>query len=104
MPHMIPQIEFMAAYHIETNCGTECVPADLVGDSATADSLSMYLEGKPRPDAEPERVEGWFARLSAPGYMDCTEWSGPFDTEKEAREHIADMFDVDPDTGEDIED
>lgn len=27
---------------------------------------------------------GWFARLSAAGYLDCTDWIGPFDTELEA--------------------
>lgn len=44
---------------------------------------------------DPEDVEtvfGWFARLSAPGYMDCTEWSGPFDTEEEAIAECKDMY------------
>lgn len=27
---------------------------------------------------------GWWSRLSADGYLDCTEWLGPFDTEVEA--------------------
>lgn len=39
---------------------------------------------------EPEH--GWCARLSAPGYMDCTEWCGPFDTVEEAAEALLDMF------------
>ncbi len=30
-------------------------------------------------------------RLSAPGYLDCTEWDGPFETEEEA---VADMLSV----------
>jgi hypothetical protein len=42
----------------------------------------------------------WWCRLSAPGYMDCTEWSGPYASERLAREAIADMYDCDPDTGE----
>lgn len=25
----------------------------------------------------------WFCRLSAPGYMDCTDWCGPFDSLEE---------------------
>ena len=25
--------------------------------------------------------EKWFSRLSAPGYMDCTDWQGPYNTE-----------------------
>ena len=39
---------------------------------------------------------GWYARLSAPGYLDCTDWSGPFDSEKEANEYLNDMYDGDP--------
>lgn len=31
-----------------------------------------------------DRREGWFYRLSAPGYMDCTDWSGPYASEVEA--------------------
>jgi hypothetical protein len=56
-------------------------------------------------DDEIEHIRGKFwCRLSAPGYMDCTEWSGPFDTLAEARSHIRDMYDVDPDTGDELED
>jgi len=36
-------------------------------------------------------VEGYGARLSAPGYMDCTEW-GVFDTPEAAREHLIEMY------------
>lgn len=35
---------------------------------------------------------GWYARLSAPGYMDATEWSGPFGTEDEALEALYEMY------------
>lgn len=46
-------------------------------------------------DADVEDVEtviGWFARLSAPGYMDCTEWQGPYETEAEALADLAETF------------
>jgi hypothetical protein len=50
-----------------------------------------------------ERYSGkFFCRLSAPGYMDCTDWSGPFDSIQEARDHIEQTYDVDADTGEDL--
>jgi len=39
---------------------------------------------------EPEH--GWCARFNAPGYMDCTEWCGPFNTVKEAAEALLDMY------------
>lgn len=41
--------------------------------------------------------EGYGARLSAPGYMDCTEWA-VFDTEEEAREYLEENY---PDDEED---
>lgn len=34
----------------------------------------------------------WFARLSAPGYLDCTEWTGPFDSEDDAMAYLEDMY------------
>ena len=37
-------------------------------------------------------VFGWFSRLSAPGYMDCTEWSGPFNTEEEAAQSLLSLY------------
>jgi|TARA_Y100000310_G_scaffold297836_1_gene331198 hypothetical protein len=43
-----------------------------------------------------------FVRLSAPGYLDCTEWSGPYDSEAEAGDFIEETYDVDRDTGEDL--
>jgi len=32
---------------------------------------------------------GWYFRLSAPGYLDCTDWTGPYETEEEANEALA---------------
>ena len=46
----------------------------------------------------------WFCHLTAPGYMDQTEWSGPYETEDEAREAIRDIYNVDSATGEDLAD
>lgn len=36
--------------------------------------------------------KGWYFRLSAPGYLDCTDWYGPYDTEDEANEELAETF------------
>jgi len=36
------------------------------------------------------------ARLSAPGYMDCTEWS-VFDTEEEAQTYLDETYPEDED-------
>ena len=41
-------------------------------------------------------VEGWGARLSAPGYLDCTDWT-VHETEEEAHEYLTDMYGDDDD-------
>lgn len=53
-------------------------------------------------NVEPDQVTtefGWGARLSAPGYMDCTDWIGPFSTEQEAVEELYEMYGECPLTG-----
>lgn len=40
------------------------------------------------------RIKGYGARLSAPGYLDCTEWT-VFATEKEAKAYLAEMTEDD---------
>jgi len=39
------------------------------------------------------RVQGFGARLNAPGYLDCTPWA-VFDTRAEAEEYLADVHDA----------
>ena len=41
-----------------------------------------------------ELLEGWFGRLSADGYLDACDWSGPFATELAAIKAIADQYEV----------
>ena len=41
---------------------------------------------------DPTAKAGWYSRLSAPGYMDCTEWQGPYSCENEAFEALYDTF------------
>jgi hypothetical protein len=66
--------------------------------------VQPYVEGEPDPESL-RIVQGKFwARLSAPGYLDATDWSGPFDTLKEARADLAKTHEVDPDSGEDLPD
>ena len=35
--------------------------------------------------------QAWGSRLSAPGYMDCTEWIGPCDSEEEAARELVEQ-------------
>jgi hypothetical protein len=103
MAFMEPQIEQGQWYEIDTDNGTEFIPADLlnkadgltIGQSAdmadpswetVADLIHPYCVGNPQSI---KLITGWGARLSAPGYMDCTEWA-VFETEQEARDYLRD--------------
>ena len=45
----------------------------------SADEIAYLLADQQDPDfSESESVAGWYYRLTAPGYLDCTEWSGAF--------------------------
>ena len=73
---------------VETTIGTEFLPADIVGFVRNSDCLSQpltpdehwkyvtkiqeYTEGEPQ---EWENIKGYGARLSAPGYLDATDWT-----------------------------
>jgi len=59
---------------------TNVVPADVEG--ILPDDIQII-----------ERYQDkWFARLSAPGYMDATDWNGPHDTEEEALWDLYEMY------------
>ncbi len=83
MSHMIPYIlDRQRWYEIETASGeSEWIPADdagdILADLAPGDSVKI--------------IEGYGARLSAPGYMDCTEWT-VFDTRAQAAEYLLEMY------------
>jgi hypothetical protein len=109
MAFMIPIADYFTAYRVSTNCGDELVPEDLVGaidldaepTSEEWESLLQYCEGNRIEGVA--REEGWYARLSAPGYLDCTSWDGPHATEQEALDAVKAEYDVDDD-GNDLDD
>ncbi len=102
MAFMQPEYTNEPMWLVETTDGSEVVPADLVGKDPDAEDFSDYIEGEDPDDYE--LIEGKFwARLSAPGYMDATSWSGPFDTLDEAKKYVEDTWEVDPDTGDSLE-
>jgi hypothetical protein len=105
--HMQPVIEYGDYFEVETSHGTEIVPADVVGalphelghemnaETMFTDTwrelcapLRYYLEGEPR---EVIRKTGWLARMSAPGYMDCTDWTA-HESEADARAYLIDNY------------
>ena len=106
---MQPEIWQGDAWEVSANQGeTHIVPTDVVGVPYnypgiihSAEVFQPYVEGtvdtyeNGAPVAELRRGI-WFARLSAPGYMDATDCA-IFDTEDEAREYLAETY------GDDIE-
>jgi len=110
MGFMIPTAEYFAAYHVDTNAGIEIVPEEVCGGLSVADeiepdpcavlpadaaALRDYLEGSNISSIE--RKQGWYARLSAPGYLDCTSWDGPYATAEEALAAIKELYECDDD-------
>ena len=101
MSHMEPYAEYMTCYHVETENGTEVVPEEVCGylsaekrqaarEVGLCSQLQPYLSGSNILDLEVR--EGFYARLSANGYLDCTEWIGPFDSEDEAFQALDDEY------------
>ena len=84
----------------ETASGESVVcPCDVYG---TVERFAQECDVDPNLDTT-DRVSGkWWTRLSAPGYLDATDWNGPFDTLEQARECIESTYDVDADTGDDL--
>ncbi|KAF1042231.1 MAG: hypothetical protein GAK35_02845 [Herbaspirillum frisingense] len=76
-------------FAVDTTAGTEVVPADLIGRTCSThvEALLNYLEGSPLdPDELAEYREGWLARMTMPGYLDCTAWGA---YQSEAAAHVA---------------
>jgi hypothetical protein len=105
-----------AWFQIDGNCGTDYVPASVVryprihrlciGATVERDSYSQLfslLHSYVKDYTENTcitgitgitgitLIEGYGARLSAPGYLDCTDWA-VFDTEQEAEEYLDENY------------
>ena len=78
MAFMIPTAEYLS----------EAEAREYVYDALMAED--------PTNDADPrDYPAGWYARLSAPGYLDCTDWMGPYKTAMKARAAVMDFYEVD---------
>ena len=94
MSFMKPEVYKGLYFQVETTHGTEIVPVDAIGRTAVTHvkALLNYLEGAALDDDERVIVsEGWLARMSAPGYMDCTSW-GAYPSESSALAYLDDMY------------
>jgi hypothetical protein len=81
-------------FEIDTTQGIQIVPDDVLGwtTPTVAKEFDNYIEGEPLdPDEVIEHKTGWLARLSAPGYMDCTDWTAHA-TLEEAEQYLEDTY------------
>lgn len=69
---------------IDGDHGTEYYPAEYF-------TMEQAIEQYPGRVYETETISGHGARLSAPGYMDCTEWA-VFSSIAEAKKYLAEMY------------
>jgi hypothetical protein len=91
MAFMEPEIYRGEYYAVDTSIGNEIVPADVVGTVNSVADLAEYVEGEISDSVPPPVKTGWLFRLSAPGYLDCTDWSVA-DSEEEARAELEEMY------------
>lgn len=95
MSHLELQSYYGDWYVIEGEAGTVLLPIEVHGhelplsmDSPEFVADHALHELQPYYDgaviAHARTVKGWGARLSAPGYLDCTPWMGVYATESEA--------------------
>ena len=118
---MKPQIEFGEWLEVDGACGIEAVPADLIGGVSwmtpdvdydtdcmeedsdlrnVLDALEDFIESNIDDVTSVQLVEGYGARLSAPGYMDSTSWT-VFKTREDAEEFLREEYDVEEEETED---
>lgn len=90
MSFMQPQVVQDDWYDVDTTHGNTFIQLDIVGKDASKGDFADYIEGE---YIDHETISGWGARLSAPGYMDCTDWC-VFDTEEEAKEYLREQYDA----------
>jgi len=78
-------------WSVETNQGTVFLPTDLVRQEPVPEDASAfqdYCEGQVQSW---ELIQGYGARMSAPGYLDCTDWS-VFGTREDAEAYLEEMY------------
>ena len=80
----------MRWFEIDGNHGIQWLPAE---DAPELEGLSVDAARKYYDGSEVwavESVSGWGVRLSAPGYLDCTDWT-VFEEEADADAAVAEL-------------
>jgi hypothetical protein len=103
---MIPEIVFDWFDIIESKNGITCVPQGILSFEDIVEEICPEDNDPYHPFTIEyakelglyQSKQGWFGRLTMPGYLDSTDWSGPFKTEEETKEYLDETY------GEDNED
>lgn len=93
MSFMKEQVVYDRWIEIDSTEGTFFIPQSLIGkqaDISTSD-LGEHCPCSHKSVQSCRIVDGYGARLSAPGYLDCTEWC-VFDTEEQAQKYLIDTY------------
>lgn len=113
MDFMKPEIVFGDFLRVEDHHGAfiTCIPAEIVNlsfrepdnipideltDAASLSEVKGYCQGEIPASIKITRGK-YFARLSASGFMDRTEWAGPFNTEEAAKTYLVETYDCETD-------
>lgn len=93
MAFMKPVVYKGEYYEVEANHGeTHIIPGEFAKPGSPASALADYVDGTiDNPDTVLVRQTGWLARMSAPGYMDCTDWTVHV-SEHEAEAYLAESY------------
>lgn len=100
---MQPDVYETDYLYVDGPYGGEIIPCDVVDydpsqwpkqgdcedDRTVPAELRDYCQNKWA--YEIVRKHGWVGRMSAPGYLDCTDWIGG-ESEREVRDQLADMY------------
>ena len=80
--------------------GDEALPADVASCYEILDKARRTPNWNFEVRFIPNKCWG---RKSMPGYLDCTDWQGPYDTCEEAHKAVREQFDEDDDEENDDE-
>lgn len=83
------QLETIAKILGRTVQDVENAIGEINESSMPMDVESFLTDGEITDEDGDPLPAGVYGRLSMPGYLDCTDWSGPFQSEEEA---VADLL------------
>jgi len=86
MNNMKPEIVYSRWTIIDSKHGVTLYPHDVSIPDAIEDSGGIDVI------YSVEVEYGWAYRLFMPGYLDCTEWVGPFSCDQFATDHIYETY------------